>query len=411
MGMSSRLTAGTTFLLGVLCGLSLAGWAGSGIPWLTGTPGTEVAGARAGADRRAAWEPSAIPSDWDAPAAPSLNGANATPTPASPAPTAVRQVTPAAAGVANATATPGATPGATPAQTPRGAAPTPTTAATGAGAASASVTPGATSAPVEITVPATQKAGAWREVTFHSEALGRTMPYLVWLPPGYPRASGNYPVLYLLHGAGDGVNPGRMEWRTLGLDRALELVVGSNEVEPFIVVLPEGLHGYWIDHANGGPRWAEYVSTDVVQHVDRTFRTDKRPERRAVGGLSMGGHAALQLALRRPETFRIAGAHSPSLRDREESPPFFGDAAWFARFDPETLARTVPESDVRKLRVWIDAGAQDTWRKQDEAVAAALERRGAKVTLKIQDGKHEGAYWRANIEQYVRFYGAALKGV
>jgi S-formylglutathione hydrolase FrmB len=217
-------------------------------------------------------------------------------------------------------------------------------------------------------------------------------------------------VVYLLHGAGDGANAGRMEWRTLGLDRALEKVVGDDEVEPFIVVLPEGLQGYWIDHANGGPKWAEYVSRDVVRDVDGRFRTDTRPERRAVGGLSMGGHAALQLVMRQPGVFRIAGAHSPSLRSQSESPPFFGDAAWFARYDPEALARGISEADARKLTVWIDAGVQDPWRKADETVADLLARRGARVVKKIEDGRHEGDYWRAHVEQYVRFYGQALKG-
>ena len=37
-----------------------------------------------------------------------------------------------------------------------------------------------------------------------------------------------------------------------------------------------------------------------------------------------------------PDVFRVAGAHSPALRSHAESPPFFGDAAWFARFDPLT---------------------------------------------------------------------------
>ncbi|CAA9298632.1 MAG: hypothetical protein AVDCRST_MAG77-5418 [uncultured Chloroflexi bacterium] len=410
--MRSRLSAVSVFLLGVLCGLSAAGWAGSGIPWLKGPSGVEVAGARGG---RAAWQPSAIPSDWQAPAAPAL-GATSTPIPptATPARSGVTQaqaaLTPTAAGQSTGTPVPAGAGQGTPRPTPAGGAQgTPN--ATPAGTAPA-VTPTSSGAVLaDITVPVSQKAGAWREVTVQSQALERSMPYLVWLPPGYPRASGNYPVVYLLHGGGDGVNPGRTEWRTMGLERALEKIVGGDEVEPFIVVLPEGLHGYWIDHANGGPRWAQYVSQDVVQHVDRTFRTDRRPERRAVAGLSMGGHAALQLALRQPDLFRIAGAHSPSLRSREASPPFFGDAAWFARFDPETLARTVPEADARRLQFWIDAGVGDQWRKQDEALAVTLEKRGAKVTLKIQEGGHEGQYWRANIEQYVRFYGTALKGL
>ena len=238
--------------------------------------------------------------------------------------------------------------------------------------------------------------------------LGRRMPYLIWLPPGYT-TSRRYPVVYLLHGAGDGKAPGRAEWMNLGLREALDRATAAGELPPALFVLPEGLQGYWVDHAGGGPRWAAYVVQDVVPHVDQTWATDARPERRAVGGLSMGGHGALHLALNHPDVFRIAGAHSPSLRSHEESPPFFGDGAWFARFDPQTLAALhAPGGPTGRLTVWLDTGESDRWRRETEAVAAALRRAGAKVDLRLFKGRHEGAYWRAHLGDYLRFYGAAL---
>lgn len=232
------------------------------------------------------------------------------------------------------------------------------------------------------------------------------MPYLVWLPPGYPAAGKRYPVLYLLHDGGDGVNPGRAEWRALGLAGALDQAVSAGELPPTIVVLPEGLQGYWINHVNGGPRWADYVAADVVPHIDGTYTTDPRPEKRAIGGLSMGGHGALQMALRHPELFRIAGAHSPSLREHKESPPFFGHLVWFARFDPLALARTF--RGASKLRVWLDVGQQDRWREDVEQVGEALEKAGAWIERRIFPGSHDGAYWRTHLRDYLKFYGSPL---
>src|SRR5436309_2747675 len=69
--------------------------------------------------------------------------------------------------------------------------------------------------PIAVAGRQLQDSG-WREVTFHSQALNRDMPYLVWLPPGYERSNGSYPTLYLLHGAGDGSTAGRFEWEGLG---------------------------------------------------------------------------------------------------------------------------------------------------------------------------------------------------
>ena len=249
---------------------------------------------------------------------------------------------------------------------------------------------------------------AWREVTFYSQALGREMPYLVWLPPDYDRASARYPVLYLLHGAGDGIAAGRVEWVNVGLAPAVDQLLAWGEIRPMIVVLPEGEQGYWIDHANGGPKWAAYTARDVVRHVDRTFRTDARPGRRAIGGLSMGGHGAVQLALNYPDVFRIAGAHSPSIREYPQSPPFFGNPAWFARYDPIALARQ--RRGTRGLTVWIDWGVRDRWRAGSEALADALQGSGARVQAHRFDGEHEGGYWRAHLPDYLRFYAQALAG-
>ena len=56
-------------------------------------------------------------------------------------------------------------------------------------------------------------AGAFREGWFYSPTLGRTMPYLVYLPPDYDASGRAYPVLYLLHGGS--ANKG--EWVGVGL--------------------------------------------------------------------------------------------------------------------------------------------------------------------------------------------------
>jgi enterochelin esterase-like enzyme len=58
--------------------------------------------------------------------------------------------------------------------------------------------------------------------------------------------------------------------------------------------------------------------------------------------------------------------------------------------------------------VWLDTGESDRWRRETERVEAALRQGGAKVDLRLFKGRHEGAYWRAHLEEYVRFYAAAL---
>jgi enterochelin esterase-like enzyme len=256
-----------------------------------------------------------------------------------------------------------------------------------------------------------EERGAWREERYFSRALGRETAYLAWLPPGYAegaRGGRPYPTLYLLHGAGGPGGYGVEEWLGYALTEDLERMLALGLIEPLLVVLPDGEQGYWMNHAGGGPRWADFVAQDLVAHVDATFATDPRPARRAVGGLSMGGHGALQLALNHPDVFGVVGAHSPTLRPFETSPEFFGDPAWFARYDPLTLAQTTDAAG--RLVVWIDVGADDRWRPAAEALRDALAAGGTPPAFRVLEGEHEGWYWATYLPEYLGFYSAALSG-
>jgi enterochelin esterase-like enzyme len=196
------------------------------------------------------------------------------------------------------------------------------------------------------------------------------------------------------------------EWRSYGVGGDLDRLLSLGLAEPMLLVLPEGEQGYWINQADGGPRWADFVAVDLVAHVDATYPTAAERGQRAIGGLSMGAHGALQIALNHPDVFSIAGAHSPSIRTYERSPDFFGDPAWFARFDPVTLARTA--GTARRLVTWLDVGDEDGWRGGVERLRLALLDQGAPLEFHVLPGEHESAYWAEYLPEYLRFYSAAL---
>jgi enterochelin esterase-like enzyme len=253
----------------------------------------------------------------------------------------------------------------------------------------------------------TLPGGAFHDVTFDSPVLGRTMPYRVYLPRSYdtPEGAGRrYPVVYLLHGMG-----GRWdEWTGYGVEEVANQLFATDELPELILILPQGGLGYWMDQDGpGATPWTQYVVRDLVPHVDATYRTLARREARAVGGLSMGAHGAITLALTYPEVFGVAGAHSPSIRARASAPAYFGaDDAAFARRDPLALARSV-ELETPP-RIWIDAGADDPWRPGAEALRDALEARGWAPEYHVYPGEHDGWYWGDHLWEYLPFYGQAL---
>jgi enterochelin esterase-like enzyme len=244
--------------------------------------------------------------------------------------------------------------------------------------------------------------GRFVEQWFFSRALGREMPYYLYLPPDYDDSGRGYPVLYLLHGAsGDAA-----EWPVYGFIDILDRSIQANEIEPFIVVLPQGDFGYWVNHAEGGYRWGDYVTHDLVAQVDSTFRTLRRPWRRAIGGLSMGGYGALVQAFRNPEVFGTVGAHSPSLREDNSVVEFLGQGAEFAERDPVSLARTAPNLD--QLQIWIDIGEEDPWYPRALLLHSTLLERGIPHEWNVWPGDHDMDYWTAHIPDYLHYYSHAL---
>src|SRR5207248_8112965 len=144
-----------------------------------------------------------------------------------------------------------------------------TPAATTATPAATTATPAAPAAPGATATPAPTPSRVESD-TFFSPALGQTMPYFIYLPSGYDSSSTTrYPVLYMLHGAG-GSNT---EWEGYGLFGTADQLIGSGAIAPLIIVLPQGDQAFWMDHANGGPKWGTYTAHDVVGEIDGHFRT------------------------------------------------------------------------------------------------------------------------------------------
>jgi S-formylglutathione hydrolase FrmB len=198
-----------------------------------------------------------------------------------------------------------------------------------------------------------------------------------------------------------------IEWLAYGLlDRADQLT-RAGVIRPMIIVLPEGEKSYWVDHADGGPAWGAYVAEDMVAEIDSTLRTIASPCARAIGGNSMGAHGAMQLALTHPDVFSVVGAHSPTLRDHDDSLPYFGDEAYFAQHDPRTLVRTQTAA-ARRLRWFVDIGDKDPWLPAALDFHAELLELQIPHDFKVSPGPHDNEYWIGQQNRYLVEYSGAL---
>jgi enterochelin esterase-like enzyme len=178
-------------------------------------------------------------------------------------------------------------------------------------------------------------------------------------------------------------------------------------------VLPQGDQEYWVDHVvstqtgANGEKWGTYTATEVVPTIDARYRTITSASARAIGGLSMGGHAAIQLALNFPGVWSVVGSHSPSLRIEGDAPTYLGYGADFAARDPYALIAAKPQI-ARGITWWIDSGDIDPWHVQAQALSAELSSLGIANQWHLYTGDHSAAYWSAHVRDYLMFYAGAL---
>ncbi len=140
----------------------------------------------------------------------------------------------------------------------------------------------------------------------------RQMP--VYLPPGYADSKDRYPVVYFLHGfTGTGLSWLNASPFTRNVPERLDFLVESGQVPPVIGVFVDGwtaLGGSQWLNSEGIGRYRDVVAKDVVNFVDRTFRTVPKGTARALVGKSSGGYGALVISRFHPELFAHIGVHS-----------------------------------------------------------------------------------------------------
>jgi S-formylglutathione hydrolase FrmB len=231
-------------------------------------------------------------------------------------------------------------------------------------------------------------AGDMERMPVDSKLLDRTLEQGLYDPGEAGR-----PLLVLLHGRGS--DPEDV-W-TLGLREELDRL-GSRA--PAVLLVDGGDHSYYHDRSDGP--WGEYVFREAIPAALERLRAD--PDRIAIGGISMGGFGALDLARLHPARFCAVGGHSPALwRTGGETPAgAFDDAEDFSRHD------LFGGSKGGRAAVWIDVGRDDPFFEAAKEYAQLLRVAGRRVTLHLWEGGHDRDYWKQHLDEYLGFYADAL---
>jgi predicted esterase len=221
---------------------------------------------------------------------------------------------------------------------------------------------------------------------------GRELGFNVILPPKLP-PRGHRSLLIYLHGRGG--------YEGTFNKAVLRGIVALHGHGPLVAFPAGGVHGYWHNRADG--KWEDWVMDEVLPRVVKRYGVDRK--KIALGGISMGGFGALDIALKNPGTFCAVGGHSPALwfESGETAPGAFDSPEDFERNDVVGSVQANPDA-YGKTHVWIDFGEEDPFRPYDEGFIAAMESGSTPFVHHTWPGGHEGSYWGAHWPDYQRWY-------
>lgn len=241
-----------------------------------------------------------------------------------------------------------------------------------------------------------------QDVTFHSAALNRQMPYRVFLPEKIAPGQ-RLPVVYLLHGGGE-------DFTAWSNDFDVARYAAADTAGGLILVLPEGSNSYWINAALlPSDMYEDYLTHDLIADVEARFPAARQRESRAIVGISMGGFAAIKLALTRPDLFAFAGALSPALDAPQRRFALQRASQWwrfrsiFGPWGSKTRAAADPFLLIQSANpvvtpyLYITGGARDPLLDPIRRFAERLKVRHFNYEFHTKPGGHDPAEWNAQL--------------
>jgi S-formylglutathione hydrolase FrmB len=259
-----------------------------------------------------------------------------------------------------------------------------------------------------------------------SVAMGRTLRAAVVLPEHYTKGkkrvtAQSFPVLYLLHGGSGSFR----DWLTKTPDKMLlHRLADQYNV---IIVTPDGdPTSYYFDSPLvKTSQFETFVSRELIDKIDNTYRTVRDRKGRLIAGLSMGGHGAMYISSRHPDLYAAAGSMSGVMNINTAT---WKVAADFAKLRMENFARLLgPPKEgnapypgytlvtladtlkANKLPLIFDIGVDDFLIETNRELHRLLMDNKTPHDYIERPGGHTWAYWENALPYQLLFFSKILK--
>lgn len=256
-----------------------------------------------------------------------------------------------------------------------------------------------------------QQGTVYETRTLKSKILNMERRYSIYLPPGYEDTDRSYPVLYLLHGAGDD----HTGWVQFGqVQHIADKAIAEGTAGPMIIVMPDAdtsVRGYF-NAANGKFNYEDFFFTELIPHIEQTYRVRSERRFRAIAGLSMGGGGTLIYSLHRPEMFGAAAPLSAAtgywdmqqMKNRMQNltPQPTGQQweTFFNNHNIPLLLQNATEEQMKKIkeiRWYISCGDDDFLYEGNSLLYIHFHKNEIRHEYRVKDGGHTWTYWRMEL--------------
>lgn len=251
------------------------------------------------------------------------------------------------------------------------------------------------------------------KVWYDSPTLKMQRRMTVYTPAGYDKGK-DYPVLYLLHGAGGDEDA----WTTLGrAQHILDNLIATGKAKPMVVVMTNGnpncqaapgewSAGQYIPSFYGyqGAKPAATMDEsfpDVMNYVESHYKVAKDKAHRAICGLSMGGGHSFDISRRFPTKFDYIGLFSAGLHVGTTG-DFRNDFYKQLQGNEEAKTQLATLFKNKPKLYWIGMGKTDFLYKSSADLRRYFDEKGYKYTYLETEGGHIWRNWRVYLTEFAQ---------
>ena len=241
-----------------------------------------------------------------------------------------------------------------------------------------------------------------------SKSMKKNIPAVIILPTGYQNAKQNFPVVYLLHGAGGSYR----NWIT-----RVPHIKALADQHQMVIVCPDGAVTSWYfdSPVDSNFRYESFVAKELPAYIDQHYKTIPNRKGRVLTGLSMGGHGSLFLGFRHAEDFSGAGSMSGALhvtviRQGYGVEKILGDTLINKKYwNDWSVLNAIEQKPADSLALLIDCGIEDRVLPMNRAVHEKMLKLKIAHEYTERPGNHDWKYWENAIDYQMLFFSKHFK--